>query len=123
MHRALSDLAGYLDDPARRRGTKAQPNATVLGGDFNCSTGWDTRQGNPSHDLVFSRVAGYGLDPVFPPLPDNSHETMVRPRVPFRQLDYLYTTPSATVRDRGILHTPELEARKDHLPVWANVAL
>jgi len=123
MHRVLSDLTGYLDDPRRRRGTGKAPNAVVLGGDFNCNLGFDLKQKNPSHELVFARVAAFGLTPVLPVVAGSEHTTMTRGRIPHRQLDYLYTSDRVTVQDRGILSTPHLESRKDHLPVWVHLSL
>lgn len=121
MHRVLSDLTGYLEDPRRKRGTRRAANLMVLGGDFNCNLGFDVRQKNPSHELVFARVAGFGLAPVLPVVAGDKYTTMTRGRVPYRQLDYLYTSAPTNVANPQILSTQALQDRKDHLPVMADV--
>lgn len=121
MHRLLSDLTGYLTDHRRRGGRGHKLNRLVFGGDFNANPGWDERQGNRSHELVFARVAEFGLEPVLPVLADNTHETIVRDRVPFRQIDYLYTSTPSAASNPTVLRTPELERRGDHLPVLVDL--
>jgi len=119
MHRALSDLTGYLDDSRRSTGR----DAVVLGGDLNCNLAFDEEQRNPSHALVFARVAAFGLKPVVPVIAGSTHVTITRERIPHRQIDYLYASERVKVEDRGILRTQQMEERRDHLPVWAHLSL
>lgn len=124
MHRALCDLTGYLDDRRRRGARGYRGNITALGGDFNINPGWDGRQKNSAHRLVLDRIEDFGLRSVVPVLTDDTHATCIRRGrpIPFRQIDYLFLSENVAEVEPGILRTPELEARADHLPVIARLA-
>ena len=132
MHRVLSDLTGYLDRSVptvrdRKTGTKHARSAVVLGGDLNCNPGWDIKQRNRSHELVFAHIETFGLKPTLPVLPDATHATFIRERdgktVPAPQIDHLFTSDGATVTDSAVLRSQEFTARRDHLPVLATIEL
>lgn len=85
MHRVLSDLTEFFEDPKRR-------GRIILGGDLNANPAFDDDRADTvrgTHDLLFERLELWGLRSVLP-YRENPHPTW-HPRgsgAPF-QLDYI----------------------------------
>ncbi len=121
LHHVLSDITGYLDDTARRgRGRGHRGNRLIVGGDLNISLGWDIRSGRSTARLAFDRILDFGLATVLEIRPDDRHSTCVRDRIPYRQIDYLFTD-CARPAVGHIADTPEIRACSDHLPIIAAI--
>lgn len=119
LHRLLSDLTVFLEDPKRR-------GRIILGGDLNANIMWDQsdRQGTPTHRLFFDRLEAFGLKSVLPyrdPAEQTATWHPTKPRV-ITQLDHLFVSDEIEVGSGGwVAYDDEVAAVSDHAPVWVEL--
>jgi len=123
LHRMVSDLTGLLNGrlPGRRKRT------IILGGDLNASTQLDPRQGNRSHELLFARIADFGLEDAHKLSGHEEHVQTLRHRnsaVPW-QNDYLFlsTTMAGGLKGYHVIDTEDIRQFSDHNIVVIDIEL
>jgi len=115
LHRVLSDLTGLMDG---RIGGKRK---IIMGGDLNASTQFDAVQTNRSHQILFERIADFGLVDVHAASGNTDHvQTLRYARSPKPwQNDYLFVSKALAPRltQYEVIDTPAIRKFSDHNPV------
>ncbi len=112
LHRMFSDLTGLLN------GHMGGKRDIILGGDLNASTQFDEVQNNCSHELLFARIADFGLLDAHTLAGNQSHaRTLRRPDSdkPW-QNDYLFLSKSLAkgFKSYEVIDTPSIRQFSDH---------
>ncbi len=121
LHRMVSDLTGLLNGHIGGR------RNIILGGDLNASTQLDPRQGNRSHELLFARIADFGLEDAHTLSGHEGHVQTLRHRnsmVPW-QNDYLFLSTGLAGGLKGyqVIDTEDVRKFSDHNIVVIDVEL
>ena len=117
----LSDLTGLLNGHIGGR------RNVILGGDLNASTQLDPRQGNRSHELLFARIADFGLEDSHTLSGNEGHVQTLRHRnstVPWHN-DYVFLSAGLAGRLKGyqVIDTEEVRKFSDHNIVVIEIEL
>jgi hypothetical protein len=121
LHRMISDLTGLLNGHVGGR------RNIILGGDLNASTQLDPSQGNRSHEILFARIADFGLKDVHTLSGHEGHVQTLRHRrskVPWHN-DYMFVSTKLAGRLKGyqVIDTEEVRQFSDHNIVVIDIAL
>jgi exodeoxyribonuclease-3 len=121
LHRMVSDLTGLLNGHIGGR------RNIILGGDLNASTQLDPRQGNRSHELLFARIADFGLEDAHTLSGHEGHiQTLrhVNSKVPWHN-DYMFLSTGLADRLKGyhVIDTDDVRQFSDHNIVAIDVEL
>jgi exodeoxyribonuclease-3 len=117
----LSDLTGLLN------GHIGGKRNIIFGGDLNASTQFDPPQGNQSHELLFARIADFGLEDVHALSGRPGHTQTLRhakSSVPWHN-DYLFISKQmrATLRSYEVIDTEAVRRFSDHNIVVMELAI
>lgn len=112
LHRMVSDLTGLLNGHVGGR------RNIILGGDLNASTQLDPRQGNRSHELLFARIADFGLEDAHTLSGHDAHVQTLRHRnstVPWHN-DYVFISMglAGCLKGYQVIDTEEVRKFSDH---------
>jgi len=121
LHRMVSDLTGLFNGHVGGR------RNIILGGDLNASTQLDPRQGNRSHELLFARIADFGLEDAHTLSGHEDHIQTLRHRsskVPWHN-DYIFVSTKLADGLRGyeVIDTEEVRQFSDHNIVVIDIEL
>ena len=121
LHRMISDLTGLFNGHIGGR------RNIILGGDLNASTQLDPRQGNRSHELLFARIADFGLEDAHTLSGNEGHVQTLRHRnsaVPW-QNDYLFlsTKLAGGLKGYQVIEIEDVRKFSDHNIVAIDVGL
>jgi exonuclease III len=113
LHRIFSDLTGILEGKYTR-------DRIILGGDFNASLQWDSRQAVKSHHVFFDRLKEYGLHNCFNGYYTDFVQTLRSPKslVPW-QSDYIFVSDALVpyLKSCSVLDNEMVRGLSDHNPV------